>query len=85
MKLVSPRKTKSIGLHSYEDSTVQNRNIREGKQNSYKNREGDKTQETLKHGEQREGYWTACGGLRAKWVRDTQESTPEITVALYAT
>ena len=28
-------------------------NIREGKQKQYKNREGDKTQETLKYGEQR--------------------------------
>ena len=35
-------------------------NIREGKQNKYKNREGDKTEETLKHREQTglpEGLW----------------------------
>ena len=36
-------------------------NIREGKQKQYKNREGDKTEETHKHGEQIEGYWTGCG------------------------
>ena len=34
-------------------------NIREGKQ--YKNREGDKTEETLKYGEQTEDYWRVCG------------------------
>ena len=40
-------------------------NIREGRQKQYKNREGDKTEETLKYGEQTglpEGGW-------AKWVR----------------
>ena len=37
-------------------------NIREGKQKSYKNREGHKTEETLKYGEQREGYWWVAGG-----------------------
>ena len=36
-------------------------NIRERKQKSYKNREGDKTEETLKYGEQTEGYWRGCG------------------------
>ena len=60
-------------------------NIREGKEKQYKNREGDKTEETLKYGEQTEGYW---GGLWeggwAKWVRGIKESTPEIIVALYA-
>ena len=34
-------------------------NIREGKQKQYKNREGDKTEDT--HGEQTEGYWRGCG------------------------
>ena len=47
--------------------------------------EGDKTEETLKYGEQTEGYWRGCGsGGWAQWVRDIKESTPEITVALYA-
>ena len=60
-------------------------NIREGKQKEYKNREGDKTEETHKYGEQTEGYWRGCGrGEWAKWVRGTKESTPEIIVALYA-
>ena len=36
-------------------------NIREGKQKSYKNREGDKTEETHKYREQTEGYWRGCG------------------------
>ena len=43
-------------------------NIREGKQKQYKNREGDKTEETHKYGEQTEGYWRGCGrgdGLNA--------------------
>ena len=50
----------------------------------YKNREGDKTEETHKYGEQtglQEGLWE--GGW-AKWVRGTKESAPEIIVALYA-
>ena len=34
--------------------------IREGKQKEYKNREGDKTEETHKYGEQT-GYWMGCG------------------------
>ena len=36
-------------------------NTREGKQNEYKNRVGDKTEETLKYGEQTEGCWRGCG------------------------
>ena len=37
-------------------------NIREGKQKQYKNREGDKTEETLQYGEHvTEGYWRDCG------------------------
>ena len=43
-------------------------NIREGKQ-KHKNREGDKTEETHKYGEQTEGYWRGCGrgdGLNGK-------------------
>ena len=36
-------------------------NRREGKQKYYKNREGDKTEETHKYGEQTEGYWRDCG------------------------
>ena len=36
-------------------------NIREGKQKYYKNREGDKTKETPKYGEQTEGFWRGCG------------------------
>ena len=35
-------------------------NVREGKQ-KYKNREGDKTEETLKYGEQTECSWRGCG------------------------
>ena len=35
-------------------------NIRE-RQQKYKNREGDKTKETLKYGEQTEGYWEGLG------------------------
>ena len=35
-------------------------NIREGKQKKYKNREGDKTEEIHKYGEQNEGYWKGC-------------------------
>ena len=35
-------------------------NLREGKQKEYKNREGDKTEETLKSGEHTEGYWRGC-------------------------
>ena len=35
-------------------------NIREEKQ-KYKNREGDKTEETHKYGEQTEGYWRGFG------------------------
>ena len=38
-------------------------NIREGKQKEYKNREGDKTEETHKYGEQTEGYWRGVRGL----------------------
>ena len=38
-------------------------NIRERKQKLYKNREGDKTEETHKYGEQTEGY--GRGGGRA--------------------
>ena len=38
-------------------------NIREGKQKSYKNREGDKTEETLKHGEQRAPGGVVGGGM----------------------
>ena len=37
-------------------------NIREGKQKEYKNREGDKAQETLKYREQTKGYWRVVGG-----------------------
>ena len=58
-------------------------NIREGKQKSYKNREGDKTEETHKYGEQRVTGGGVGGGW-AKWVRGIKESTPEITVALCA-
>ena len=36
-------------------------NTREGKQKSYKNREGNKTEETLKYEEKKEGYWRGCG------------------------
>ena len=36
-------------------------NTREGKQKYYKNREGDKTEESHKYGEQSEGYWRGCG------------------------
>ena len=36
-------------------------NIREGKQNQYKNREEDETEETHKYGESTEGYWRGCG------------------------
>ena len=54
-----------------------------GEAEKYKNREGDKTEETLQYGEQTEGYWRGCGrGEWAKWVRGTKESTPEIIVAL---
>ena len=59
-------------------------NIRERKQKSYKNREGDKTSKTLKYGEQAElleGLWE--GGW-TKWVRGIKASTPEIIVAVYA-
>ena len=59
-------------------------NLREGKQKYYKNREGDKTEETHKYGEQNESYWRGVGGGWAKWVRGTKQSTPEITVSLYA-
>ena len=56
-------------------------NIREGKK-SYKKREGDKTEETHKYGEQTEGCQRGCGrGGWSKWVRGTKESTPEIIVA----
>ena len=37
-------------------------NIREGKQKSYKNREGDKTEETHKYREQTEDCWRVYGG-----------------------
>ena len=37
-------------------------NIREGKQKSYKNREGDKTEETLQYGEQRIDGGVVGGG-----------------------
>ena len=37
-------------------------NIGEGKQKSYKNREGNKTEETHKYGEQTEGYGGVVGG-----------------------
>ena len=58
-------------------------NIREGKQKSYKNREGDKTKETHKYGEKTEGCWRVCGGRGwAKWVRGIKEST-EIIASLY--
>ena len=59
-------------------------NIRERKQ-KYTNKEGDKTEETHKYGEQTEGYWRGCGrwdGLNGQ--RGTKESTPEIIVVLYA-
>ena len=59
-------------------------NVREGKQKEYKNREGDKTEETHRYGEQTGllvGLWE--GGW-AKWVRGPRESTPEIITALYA-
>ena len=36
-------------------------NIREEKQKLYKNREGDKTEETHKYREQTEGCWRVCG------------------------
>ena len=36
-------------------------NIREGKQKYYKNREGDKTEETHKYGEETEGCWRGRG------------------------
>ena len=32
-----------------------------GKETKNKYREGDKTEETLKYGEQTEGYWRGCG------------------------
>ena len=54
-------------------------NTREGRQKQYKNREGDKTEETLKYGEQTglpEGGW-------AKWGRGIKEPTVAITVVLY--
>ena len=51
---ISQRKTNIIWLHSYEDFKRQKQmNIRGGKQKYYKNREGDKTEETHKYGEQR--------------------------------
>ena len=36
-------------------------NLREGKQKEYKNREGDKTEETFKYREHAEGCWRGCG------------------------
>ena len=36
-------------------------NIRERKQKEYKNRKGDKTEETPKYGEQTEGHGRGCG------------------------
>ena len=36
-------------------------NIREEKQKEYKNRQGDKTEEIHKYGEQTEGYWRDYG------------------------
>ena len=44
-------------------------NMREGKQKSYKNREGDNTEETHKYGEQTQGYRRGAGrgeGLMGK-------------------
>ena len=35
-------------------------NVREGKQNQYKSREGDKTQKTRKYREQTECCWRGC-------------------------
>ena len=58
-------------------------NIREGKQKLYKNRDGDKTKETHKYGEQTEGCWRGCGRWEwAKWVRSIKEST-KIIASLY--
>ena len=59
-------------------------NKREGKQKQYKNREGDKTEETHKYGGQTGLLEGLCEGEWDKWVRGTKESTPEIIVALYA-
>ena len=60
-------------------------NIREGKQKQYKNREEDRTEETHKYGEQTEGCWRGCGrGDGLNGGRGIKESTPEISVALYA-
>ena len=59
---ISQRKTKIIWFHSYEDVKRQKKmNIREGIQKQYKNKEGDKTEEIHKYGEQAEGCWRGCG------------------------
>ena len=46
-------------------------------------REGDKTEETHRYGDQTEDYWRGCGrGEWAKWVRGIKKST-EIIASLY--
>ena len=59
MKLVRERQISYDFTHmrTLRDKTDEHK----GRETKYKNREGDKTEETHKYGEQTEGYWRGFG------------------------